>query len=81
MYRGFLQSLVSLFRVTVSGTLYLVPRIPGDFRSFLATATGFGTVGVRDGEPFVEVSTGEIPYKEIAYTACPYAKDDLPESP
>ena len=36
------------------------PRAPdrGDFRSFLATATGYGTVGVRAGEPFLEVRLG-----------------------
>ncbi len=27
-------------------------------RSFLATASGFGTVGLKDGKPFVEVKMG-----------------------
>lgn len=52
----------------VEKTLYIQPRIPGDFRSFLATATGYGTVGVKDGKPFVEVKRGTIPYERIVYT-------------
>jgi hypothetical protein len=51
----------------VERTLYLKPSLKGDFRSFLCTATGFGTVGVKDGKPFVEVSFGYIPYATIEY--------------
>lgn len=47
--------------------LYLQPTIKGDFRSFLSTATGFGTVGIKDGKPFLEVVAGEIPYRKIQY--------------
>ena len=32
----------------VDKILYLNPAIKGDFRSFLSTATGFGTVGVEE---------------------------------
>ena len=53
----------------VEKTLYLKPVVKGDFRCFLSTATGYGTVGVRGGEPFVEVVSGRIPYERIAYTA------------
>ena len=53
----------------ISKTLYVKPVIPGDFRSFLSTATGFGTVGVKDGKPFLEVTSGTIPYQKIEYTA------------
>lgn len=52
----------------VEKILYLQPSIRGDFRSFLSTATGFGTVGVRDGRPFVNVVSGSIPYTKIEYT-------------
>jgi hypothetical protein len=51
----------------VSKTLYLKPVIPGDFRSFLSTATGFATVGVKNGKPFLEVTSGTIPYQKIEY--------------
>ena len=52
----------------VERTLYIEPRIVGDFRSFLATEKGYATVGVKDGKPFVEVKSGEIPYERIEYT-------------
>ena len=53
----------------VERILYLRPAIKGDFRCFLSTATGFGTVGVKNGKPFVEVVSGQIPYREIKYTS------------
>ncbi|MCU0522985.1 MAG: non-lysosomal glucosylceramidase [Anaerolineae bacterium] len=65
---GLLQGITGARYDAVTGALTLAPRIAGDFRAFLATATGFGIVGVKDGEPFVEVQAGEIPYQEIAYT-------------
>ena len=51
----------------VEKTLYLQPRVKGDFRGFLATASGYGTVGVTDGRPFVNVIAGTIPYVRIDY--------------
>jgi uncharacterized protein (DUF608 family) len=51
----------------VDKTLYLKPAINGDFRSFFSTATGYGTVGVKDGRPFLEVASGAIPYRRIVY--------------
>jgi hypothetical protein len=53
----------------VTKTLYLKPILRGDFRCFLSTATGFGTVGVRGGKPFVEVRSGTIPFERIEYRA------------
>ena len=53
----------------VEKILYLHPSMKGDFRSFLATATGYGSVGVRDGQPFAEVASGIIPYEKIDYRA------------
>ena len=40
-----------------------------EVQSFLATATGHGTAGVRDGEPYLEVREGEIEVAEIRYVA------------
>jgi hypothetical protein len=40
----------------------------GDFRCFLSTATGFGTVGVRDGKAYLEVCAGQIDVSKIVYT-------------
>lgn len=55
----------------VEKVLYLAPAIRGDFRCFLSTSTGFGTVGVKTGKPFVEVVSGQIPYAKIKYTPAP----------
>jgi hypothetical protein len=49
----------------VDKILYLKPSIKGDFRCFLSTATGYGTVGVKNGKPFLEVKSGKIDCKEI----------------
>jgi hypothetical protein len=46
-------------------TLYLAPSLQADFRSFLSTATGYGTVGVRAGKPFVEVVHGRIEVSKV----------------
>jgi uncharacterized protein (DUF608 family) len=53
----------------VDKVLYLKPVVKGDFCSFLSTATGYGNVGVRDGNPFCEVVSGKIPYSRIEYSA------------
>jgi uncharacterized protein (DUF608 family) len=49
----------------VDKVLHLRPSIEGDFRCFLSTATGYGTVGMKDGKPFVEVKGGRIDVKDI----------------
>jgi uncharacterized protein (DUF608 family) len=53
----------------VERVLYLHPKLPGDFEAFLCTATGYGTVGVRNGKPFLEITEGEISAERIDYTA------------
>jgi hypothetical protein len=66
-----LQALSGARYDAVTQVLHLAPPCVGDFRCPLATATGFGTVGVRDGRPFLEVRAGRIPVREIAYVAAP----------
>jgi uncharacterized protein (DUF608 family) len=51
----------------VEKVLYLEPRIAGDFRCFLSTATGYGSVGVRQGKPFYEPKSGTLEIGEIRY--------------
>ncbi len=65
---GMIQGLTGVHYDAVEGVLYVRPTLEGDFRAFLSTATGFGTVGVRDGKPFVDVCVGEIFCREIVYT-------------
>jgi len=62
-----LQALSGARYDAVEKTLYLEPKIKGDFRAFLSTAGGFGTVGVKAGEPFVEVRSGQIEIVHIVY--------------
>jgi uncharacterized protein (DUF608 family) len=65
-----LQGLSGARYDAVDKTLYLQPSIKGDFRSFLSTATGYGTVGVRRGQPFLEVKSGRIDAARIDYAPC-----------
>lgn len=51
----------------VDKVLYLQPAVKGDFKAFLCTATGYGTVGVKNGKPFYDVVSGKIPYEKIEY--------------
>jgi uncharacterized protein (DUF608 family) len=62
---GLLQGLTGIRYDAVEKTLYLQPAIQSDFRSFLSTATGYGTAGVKNGKPFVEVKHGTIDVREV----------------
>jgi hypothetical protein len=68
-----LQGLTGARYDAVDKVLHLAPRLAGDFRAFLSTATGYGTVGVRRGKPFLDVKAGVIEVKEIRFTAHPIA--------
>jgi hypothetical protein len=57
---GMLQGLTGVRYDAVDKTLYIDSRIGDDFRSFLSTATGFATVGLKNGKPFVDVKHGDI---------------------
>ena len=60
-----LQAMTGARYDAVTSTLYIAPRVDGDFRSFISTEHGFGTVGIRNGEPFLEVRQGTIPVENI----------------
>lgn len=60
-----LQALTGIRYDAVTQTLYIDPKINGDFTSFLAIETGYGNVGIKDGKPFVDVKEGMIEVKEI----------------
>jgi uncharacterized protein (DUF608 family) len=53
----------------VEKVLHLRPSVAGDFRCFISTATGYGSVGVRDGKPFLEVKSGRIDVSGIKYVS------------
>ena len=58
-----LQALTGARYDAVTKTLYIDSQV-GDFRSFLSTASGYATVGLKDGKPFIEVKNGNIDVKE-----------------
>jgi len=60
-----LQGLSGARYDAVEKVLHLKPSLEGDFRCFLSTATGYGTVGLRHGKPFLEVKAGTIEVKEF----------------
>ena len=62
-----LQGLTGVRYDAVERVLHIEPRIKGDFRSFLSTAAGYATVGVRDGKPFIDVKNGDIEIERIDY--------------
>ena len=62
-----LQGLTGARYDAVEKVLYLTPNVPGDFRSFLATASGYGTVGVSGGKPFFAPAAGSVEIREIRY--------------
>jgi hypothetical protein len=66
---GLLQGLTGARYDAISKTLYLHPTVKGDFRAFLSTATGYATIGVRNGKPFVDVKSGKIEIARIDYIA------------
>ena len=60
-----LQALTGVRYDAVEKTLYVEPRIKGDFTSFLSTNFGFAKVGLKGGKPFVDVVEGDIPIDNI----------------
>jgi len=60
-----LQALTGVRYDAVDKTLYIDSRVGDDFRSFLSTATGYATVGLKGGKPFVEVKEGSIEVKSF----------------
>jgi hypothetical protein len=62
---GLLQALSGARYDAADRTLVLDPAVKGDFRAFICTATGYGTVGVRDGKPLLDVVSGTIDVERI----------------
>lgn len=59
-----LQALTGVRYDAVTKTLYIDSKIGNDFRSFLSTASGYATVGLKAGKPFIEVRNGNIEVKK-----------------
>ncbi len=62
---GLLHGLTGIRYDAVENILYIDSKIGDTFTSFLATETGFGNTGLKNGEPFIEVKYGNIQIDEI----------------
>ncbi|MBU1473942.1 MAG: hypothetical protein KJ768_03620, partial [Acidobacteria bacterium] len=57
---GLIQGLTGVRYDAVEKTLYINSHMGDSFRSFLAVDGGFGTVGLKNGKPFLDVKMGKI---------------------
>ncbi|MBN2022178.1 MAG: hypothetical protein JW809_05245 [Pirellulales bacterium] len=60
---GLLQGMTGVRYDAVTKTLYANAQ-NGDFRAFLSTATGFGTVELKNGKVALDVKSGTIPVEK-----------------
>lgn len=61
---GYLQALTGVRYDAVEKTLFIDSKI-GDFTSFIAAETGFGTVSLKAGKPSVDIVYGKIEIEKI----------------
>ena len=62
---GLIQGLTGVRYDAVDKTLYIDSRVGNNFKSFLSTATGFGSVGLKNGKPFLDVKSGKIDVNNV----------------
>jgi len=61
---GMLQGLTGVRYDAVDRILYIDSKI-GDFKSFISTETGFGNVGLKNCEPYIDVVYGDIDIQKV----------------
>lgn len=61
---GLLQGLTGIRYDGIDQVLYIDSKV-GDFKSFISTENGFGTVELKKGEVNLDVVYGEIPVNEV----------------
>lgn len=61
---GLIQALTGVRFDAVENILYIDSQI-GDFTGFISSASGFGTVGLRNGKPFLKVFYGKINPRKV----------------
>ncbi len=57
---GLLQGLTGVRYDAIEKTMYIDSKIGDNFRCFISTETGWGTVGLKNGKPFFEKKMGAI---------------------
>ncbi len=61
---GLIEGLTGVRFDAVDKTLYIDSKV-GDFKSFISTETGFGTVSLKNGKASLQVAHGSIPVKKV----------------
>ena len=62
---GLIQGLTGVRYDALEKTLYIDSQVGNNFRSFLSTGDGFGTVGLKNGKPFLDVKMGDIDIEKV----------------
>ncbi|MFC1736288.1 GH116 family glycosyl hydrolase, partial [Candidatus Hydrogenedentota bacterium] len=62
---GLLQGLTGARYDAVERELYIDSRVGNNFRAFISTATGFGSVGLDGGQPYLRVVSGHIDVETV----------------
>jgi len=62
---GLIQGLTGVRYDAVDKTLSINSQIGDSFRSFLAWEAGYGTVGLKNGRPLIEVKQGDIDVNKV----------------
>ncbi|KPK39933.1 MAG: hypothetical protein AMJ65_11010 [Phycisphaerae bacterium SG8_4] len=62
---GLLQGLTGLRYDAVDRTLYIDSKIGENFLCFFSAETGFGTVGLKNGRPFMEIKSGQLDVRQV----------------
>jgi len=62
---GLIQGLTGVRYDAVDKVLYINSQIGDNFRCFFSCQTGFGTVSLQEGKPFVEMKLGDIDIKKV----------------
>jgi uncharacterized protein (DUF608 family) len=62
---GLLQGLTGLRYDAVDRRLYINSKIGDNFHCFFSAETGFGTIGLKNGKPFIEMKSGELDVREV----------------
>jgi uncharacterized protein (DUF608 family) len=57
---GMLQGLTGIRYDAITKTLFIDSKIGDDFRAFFSGQSGFGTIGLKNGKPFVEIASGDL---------------------
>jgi len=62
---GMIQGLTGARYDAINRTLYIDSKIGRNFKSFMSTETGYGTIGIKNGKPYFDVKSGEVKVDQI----------------